>query len=192
MTEQERPEKRYSDFEFSLRELAGLMGDFGTLFPLALGYITIIAPASLICDYFARREVSERKLLFNMGIMNAVGCLFGGIPVCHGAGGLAGQYYFSARTGGAAILEGLLEVGAGLFLSAGIAGIPAAFPLPLIAGMLFMVGIELGKPALGLKGWKFILAEGTAALSVITNMGIGFATGLAAAHLLKALRKNGS
>jgi len=103
MTEQERPEKRYPDFEFSLRELAGSMGDFGTLFHLALGYIAIIAPAGLICDYFARREVSERKLLFNMGIMNAVGCLFGGIPVCHGAGGLAGQYYFSARTGGAAI-----------------------------------------------------------------------------------------
>jgi len=152
----------------------------------------VIAPAGLIRDYFPGREVSERKLLFNMGVMNAIGCLFGGMPVCHGAGGLAGQYYFGARTGGAAVLEGLLEVGAGLFLSAGIAGILAVFPLPLIAGMLLMVGIELGKPALKLKGWEFVLAAGTAALSVITNMGIGFAAGLAAAHLQKALRKNGS
>ena len=27
-------------FRFNLRELAGSMGDFGTLFPLAIGYIT--------------------------------------------------------------------------------------------------------------------------------------------------------
>jgi hypothetical protein len=29
------------------------------------------------------------------------------MPLCHGAGGLAGQYYFGARTGGAKIIEGL-------------------------------------------------------------------------------------
>jgi MFS family permease len=38
---QESPEKRYRDFEFNLRELAGSMGDFGTLFPLAVGYIAV-------------------------------------------------------------------------------------------------------------------------------------------------------
>jgi sulfate permease, SulP family len=28
-------------FEFNLRELAGSMGDFGTFFPLAIGYIAV-------------------------------------------------------------------------------------------------------------------------------------------------------
>ncbi|MFQ6082304.1 MAG: putative sulfate/molybdate transporter, partial [Candidatus Aminicenantia bacterium] len=32
---------RISQFEFNLRELAGSMGDFGTLLPLAIGYIAI-------------------------------------------------------------------------------------------------------------------------------------------------------
>jgi hypothetical protein len=32
---------RVGSFEFSLRELAGSMGDFGTLFPLAIGYIVV-------------------------------------------------------------------------------------------------------------------------------------------------------
>jgi SulP family sulfate permease len=32
---------RIGSFEFSLRELAGSMGDFGTLFPLAVGYIIV-------------------------------------------------------------------------------------------------------------------------------------------------------
>ena len=36
-------------FEFNLRELAGSMGDFGTLFPLAIGYIAVcgLNPAGL-------------------------------------------------------------------------------------------------------------------------------------------------
>jgi len=32
---------KYKSFEFNLRELAGSMGDFGTLFPLAIGYIVV-------------------------------------------------------------------------------------------------------------------------------------------------------
>ena len=32
----------HQDFEFNLRELAGSMGDFGTLVPLAVGYIVIV------------------------------------------------------------------------------------------------------------------------------------------------------
>jgi len=37
------------DFEFNLRELAGSMGDFGTLFPLAIGFIAVngLDPAGL-------------------------------------------------------------------------------------------------------------------------------------------------
>ncbi len=39
----------HRDFEFSLRELAGSMGDFGTLFPLVIGYIAVngLDPAGL-------------------------------------------------------------------------------------------------------------------------------------------------
>jgi len=41
---------RRRDFEFNLRELAGSMGDFGTLFPLAIGYLVVngLNPAGLL------------------------------------------------------------------------------------------------------------------------------------------------
>ncbi|MFC2073198.1 putative sulfate/molybdate transporter, partial [Chloroflexota bacterium] len=41
---------RTRDFEFNLRELAGSMGDFGTLFPLAIGYFVVngLNPAGLL------------------------------------------------------------------------------------------------------------------------------------------------
>ncbi|MCK4473162.1 MAG: hypothetical protein KAW49_15375, partial [Anaerolineae bacterium] len=148
----------------------------------------VIATAALIRDYFPQKAVGERKLMLNMGIMNVVASFFGGMPMCHGAGGLAGQYYFGARTGGASILEGLIEVFVGLFLSQSIANIMAAFPMPLVGGMMLLVGIELGKAVMRLRGWKLWLALVTAAVSVVTNMAMGFAAGLVAAYLMKGLK----
>ena len=49
MTTERDSERQYRDFEFNLRELAGSMGDFGTLFPLAIGFIAVngMGPAGL-------------------------------------------------------------------------------------------------------------------------------------------------
>jgi MFS superfamily sulfate permease-like transporter len=148
----------------------------------------IIAPAALIRDYFPKKSVSEEKLMLNMGVMNVFSSILGGMPMCHGAGGLAGQYYFGARTGGAPIMEGVIEILIGLFLSGSIAALMAAFPMPLIAGMMLLVGIQLARTARNLRGWELALALATAALSIVTNIGIGFLGGLVAAHLLKAVR----
>ena len=148
----------------------------------------VIATAALIRDYFPEKAVSERKLMLNMGIMNVVGAFFGGMPMCHGAGGLAGQYYFGARTGGASILEGLIEVSLGLFLSKSVANLLKAFPMPLVGGMMLLVGIELGRVVVKLRGWKLWLALVTAAVSVVTNMALGFVAGLAVAYLVRELK----
>ena len=105
----------------------------------------VIATSSLISTYWPDRPVSERRLSLNMGIMNLVFPFFGGMPLCHGAGGLAGQYYFGARTGGTNILEGLIEIFLGLFFASSIAYIFASFPMAIIGAMMFLVGVELVK-----------------------------------------------
>ncbi|MBC8448073.1 MAG: hypothetical protein H8D78_10000 [Chloroflexi bacterium] len=151
----------------------------------------VIATVALIRDYFPDKPVSEERLMLNMGFMNVIPAFFGGMPLCHGAGGLAGQYYFGARTGGTNIIEGLIEISLGLFLGKSIGNLLAAFPMPLVGAMMFLVGIELGKVVLGLKGWGLRLALFTAALSVVTNMAVGFAAGLAAAYLVRELRHRG-
>ena len=148
----------------------------------------VIATAALIRDYFPERPVSERKLMLNMGIMNVVSSFFGGMPMCHGAGGLAGQYYFGARTGGTSILEGLIELFLGLFFSRSVGNLLSAFPMPLVGGMMLLVGIELGRAVVKLRGWKLLLALFTATVSVAANMAVGFVVGLAAAHLVRALK----
>ena len=116
--------------------------------------------------------------------MNVVAPFFGGMPMCHGAGGLAGQYYFGARTGGANIIEGLIEIFLGLFLAASIAQLLAAFPTAIIGAMLLLVGIELARFAadVRLKGDLAVLGV-TVVVSVIANMALGFVVGVAAYHL---------
>ena len=163
---------------------AMLMAGFAQI-PLSITN-AVIAPAALIRDYFPDKAVSERKLMLNMGVMNVAGSFISGMPMCHGAGGLAGQYYFGARTGGAPILEGLIEVAVGLFLSKSIANVMAVFPMPLIAGMMLLVGIQLAKPVLKMRGRELKIALVSAALSFVTNMGIGFVVGLIISQLFQA------
>jgi MFS superfamily sulfate permease-like transporter len=139
----------------------------------------VISTSSLIKTYWPNRTVSERQLSLNMGLMNLLAPFFGGMPMCHGAGGLAGQYYFGARTGGANIIEGLIEISMGLFLATSIAGLLASFPTAIIGAMLLLVGIELGKFARDIRLRTDLLPMcATTIVSVLTNMAVGFVVGL--------------
>jgi MFS superfamily sulfate permease-like transporter len=148
----------------------------------------VIATALLIKSYWPDKPVSEKKLSINMGIMNLIGPFFGGMPLCHGAGGLAGQYYFGARTGWANIIEGTLEILMGVFLAASLAGLLIAFPQAILGAMLLLVGIELTKFAKDVRlNRDFIPMAVTVAVAVPTNMAFGFCAGLAVHYGMAAL-----
>jgi MFS superfamily sulfate permease-like transporter len=109
----------------------------------------------------------------------------GGTSVCHGAGGLAGQYYFGARTGGTNIIEGLIEITLGVFLTGSIAAIFVAFPLAIVGAMMFLVGIEMTKFARDLRfNRQLISVAATLAGSPLANMAVGFVAGPAVHYLL--------
>lgn len=148
----------------------------------------VIATSSLISTYWPDQHVSERRLSLNMGIMNLVFPFFGGMPLCHGAGGLAGQYYFGARTGGANIIEGVIEISLGLFFASSIAYIFAAFPMAVVGAMMFFVGVEMIKFTRDISVKTDLLPVGvTVAVSLLTNMAFGFLAGLAIYYLMKAV-----
>jgi MFS superfamily sulfate permease-like transporter len=151
----------------------------------------VMATAATIRDYFPEKAVSERKLMLNMGVMNVGASFFGGMPMCHGAGGLTAQYYFGARTGGTPIMEGLIEVAIGFFLSRSIADVMVAFPHAIVGGMLLLVGIQLGAPVVKLRGWALGLAGITAVVSALTNIGVGFVVGLGLSYLVRAMCHRG-
>jgi xanthine/uracil/vitamin C permease (AzgA family) len=146
----------------------------------------VIATSSLIKTYWPDRPVSARQLSLNMGFMNLILPFFGGMPMCHGAGGLAGQYYFGARTGGANIIEGAIEICLGLFLATSIAGLFSIFPLSIIGAMMFLVGIELTKFAKDIRLNKDLVPMGaTLIISLFTNMAYGFLTGLIVYNVIR-------
>ncbi|MFX1493339.1 MAG: putative sulfate/molybdate transporter [Promethearchaeota archaeon] len=98
----------------------------------------MIATISLIKDLFPENEseISANSLAANMGIMNIINPFLGGMPLCHGSGGLAAQYAFGARTGGSMILEGILEIFLGLFFSETLFLIFTEFPQAIFGAML--------------------------------------------------------
>lgn len=145
----------------------------------------IIATSALISQYFPDRPVPEKKLAINMGIMNVIVPFFGGMPMCHGAGGLAGQYYYGARTGGTNIIEGIIEIAMGLFLAGSIGTLFALFPESIIGAMLLLVGVELTKFVRDIKKTEIFIMALTAGLSLLTNMAIGFVAAIVVYHLLR-------
>lgn len=145
----------------------------------------VIATSALISRYFPDRPVTEQRLALNMGLMNVVTPFFGGMALCHGAGGLAGQYYFGARTGGTNLIEGAIEVSLGLFLSGSIAALFALFPQGIVGAMLLLVGVQLAASVVQVKARQLPLAALTVGLSLATNMAAGFVGVLALYHALR-------
>lgn len=144
----------------------------------------VIATTALIASYWPDRRVTNRQLAVNMGVMNLVLPFFGGMPLCHGAGGLAGQYYFGARTGGANIIEGAIEIGLGILFAGSIAAIFAAFPLAIVGAMMLLVGIEMCKFARDLRfNRELVPVVATLAGSLLVNMAVGFAVGMVVHYL---------
>ena len=92
---------------------------------------------------FPDRPVNERSVAFSTGLMNLGASLIGGIPMCHGAGGMAGHVQFGARTGGSSIILGSILLGAGLFLSTSIGTVFSMFPQSVLGVILFLAGLQL-------------------------------------------------
>lgn len=106
----------------------------------------MVATVKLAHDLFPQKKetFTANALAQNMGIMNIVNPLIGGMPLCHGSGGLASQYAFGARNGGSMIYEGILEIFFGLCFGNSLFIIFETFPTGLLGSMLLYTAIVLG------------------------------------------------
>ncbi|HMA66254.1 MAG TPA: putative sulfate/molybdate transporter, partial [Desulfosalsimonadaceae bacterium] len=75
--------------------------------PMTLGN-AVLAYTDLSKQYFGERsdKVSNRGACVSMAIANFFSLCVGGMPLCHGAGGLAAHYRFGARTAGSNVMIG--------------------------------------------------------------------------------------
>jgi hypothetical protein len=149
----------------------------------------VIATAALCRKYYPERKVSERDLALNMGLLNMISPFFGGVPLCHGADGVASQYLFGARTGGSMILEGITEVFLSLFFADSLVAVFSAFPQPVIGAMLVLVAFELARVSVDLRklGDVAVMLV-VVAISFVSNLGIAFIAGIMLHLTLQRLR----
>ena len=110
--------------------------------PLSLGN-SVLATGQIARDLFPERRITNRMIACTYSLMNLVAPLFGGVPVCHGAGGMAGHYAFGARTGGSVLLYGTGLLVAGLCFGPVFNSMVNAFPLPVLGVMLLFESVAL-------------------------------------------------
>jgi MFS superfamily sulfate permease-like transporter len=138
----------------------------------------VVATAEENNTVFPDRPVTVRRLAVNHGLMNLLGAALGGVPMCHGAGGMAGHLRFGARTGGALVILGALTLIAGLGFADALGLLLRAFPAGVLGIVLLVGSLELAASVqLGdaTREERYITFA-TAALGM-WNMGLGFAVG---------------
>jgi MFS superfamily sulfate permease-like transporter len=146
--------------------------------PLTLGN-AVIAITAENNEIFPDRKVTEKKIAISQGIMNLVAPIFGGVPMCHGAGGMAGHVRFGAKTGGALVILGSLLVLIALFFSDSVAIFFKIFPNAILGVILFFAGSELAIVVrdIGDKKSDFYVMLIVAAFAM-WNMGAAFLVGV--------------
>jgi MFS superfamily sulfate permease-like transporter len=141
----------------------------------------VILTAALCRDLYPDRadRVTVRNLALTSGAANLLLAPFGAMPMCHGAGGVAAQHRFGARTGLAPVLFGAVLLVLALGLADSAAALFAAIPSSAVGALLLVAGADLAlskrlfdarpdcRPAIG----------AAAAATVLLNPAAGLAAG---------------
>jgi MFS superfamily sulfate permease-like transporter len=139
---------------------------------------SVIAVCALSADYFPERGIRPRRMATSVALMNLVCVPLGGMPCCHGAGGLAAQYRFGARTGGSVIMLGVVKVIAGLMFGSALLILLKSYPRSILGVMLVFAGCTLAWAARDCRGRAAIaIAAVTAGSILVMDTLYGFLIG---------------
>lgn len=150
--------------------------------PLSLAN-SVLATRQLVEDFFPDRKITVRRIGLTYAVLNLVSPLFGGVPVCHGAGGIAGHHAFGARTGGSVVLYGSFYLVLGLFLSDAFREAMELFPKPVLGVILFFEALALAR-LVGDVGGRRDLAIALLVGFVCLGLPYGYVVGLVAGVVL--------
>jgi SulP family sulfate permease len=145
---------------------------------------SIVATADAADCYYGEeaRRVNVRSLAASLGIANLFTALIGGMPMCHGSGGVTAHYRFGARTGGANLFIGGLFVILALFFGKSIAFLFGLLPPPVLGILLVYVGLEHARLVRDIVAFprELAIAVVIGLLTLVTgNLAVAFAAGIA-------------
>ncbi|MEE9554947.1 MAG: putative sulfate/molybdate transporter [candidate division Zixibacteria bacterium] len=161
------------NLRFDRKEISGSLGDLGVFDTLGFGWRyphlhlpsmqnliegfwrgtipqipltvlnSVIAVCALSADLFPDRPLMTKRVAVSIGLMNLIACPFGGMPMCHGAGGLAAQYRFGARTGGSVVFLGLAKMILAISFGGSLLAIISLYPSSVLGIMLLFAGWQM-------------------------------------------------
>lgn len=143
----------------------------------------VIATAEEHNRLFPDRPITVRGLAWDHGLMNLAAAALGGVPMCRGAGGMAGHVRFGARTGGALVILGVMLLGVALLLPDSVTTLFRLFPPPVLGVILLFGGLELAASVTTeecSRADRTVLAV-TAGVA-LWNMGAAYVAGLVLHH----------
>jgi SulP family sulfate permease len=155
--------------------------------PMTLGN-AVLAYTDLSKVYFAdgSARVTNRGVCVSMALANFFSFAVGGMPLCHGAGGLAAHYRFGARTAGSNLIIGLIFVVLAVLLGGDIVGFFNLLPMSILGVLLIFAGLQLALTVMDLEDRKdYFVAMMILGITLASNLAAGFIAGMLIAHLLR-------
>ncbi|MFP4194635.1 MAG: putative sulfate/molybdate transporter [Desulfosalsimonas sp.] len=155
--------------------------------PMSLGNAAL-AYTDLSRQYFGQRseKVTNRRACVSMALANFLSFATGGMPLCHGAGGLAAHYRFGARTAGSNLMIGLIFVVLALALGNSIVDFFKLLPMSVLGILLIFAGAQLALTIMDLKDRKdYFVAAMILGITLASNLAAGFLVGIVIAHVLR-------
>ncbi len=156
--------------------------------PMTLGN-AVVAYTDLAGEYFGpqAQKTTGRAACISMALANTGAFLVGGMPLCHGAGGLAAHYRFGARTAGSNLMIGGIFLALALFFGPHTLAFLYLIPLSVLGVLLLFAGSQLALTILDLRERKdLFVALVMLGITLASNLAVGFAVGIAAAYALKS------
>jgi SulP family sulfate permease len=155
--------------------------------PMTLGN-AVLAYTDLSRQYFGEdsARVGNRAACVSMALANGLSFFLGGMPLCHGAGGLAAHYRFGARTAGSNLMIGAIFIVLPLILGGDIISVLHLLPLAILGVLLVFAGAQLALTVLDLtERSDLFVALLILGITLASNLAAGFLAGIAAAYCLR-------
>jgi len=160
--------------------------------PMTIGN-AVIANADLSHEYFGKdsQKVTYRSLTISMALANLLSFVMGGMPLCHGAGGLAAHYRFGARTAGSNLMVGILFLALAFFLGIHALSVVYLLPMAILGVLLIFAGGQLALTVIDMKTRKDLFVSLLIlGITLASNLAAGFLAGIVVAYVLKSEKLN--
>ncbi|MDI6800769.1 MAG: putative sulfate/molybdate transporter [Thermodesulfovibrionales bacterium] len=160
---------------------------------LTFGNAIVATEATGKLLYGKRAEkLNLKSIPMSMSIANIVSGIIGGVPMCHGCGGLTAHHKFGSTNERSGYIIGFTLIALALLFGHAALSIISAFPKGILGILLFYVGIQHSLFVRNIRSDKaalFIAFSTAVSGFVLNNLTIGFLIGLGIHYFLLSMMK---